>query len=190
MADRRYVSQPRDKPAFEASNAFLLVLLEVAASNIKQDPSQAAFVESMVKILCHGFLKEAQEGHITTEQLGPAYTAVVSAAARHDVQLVQYAIDQLEKVSFDTQAYKQTINLIRISCIPFIPRQEMAEYLDRITWVILDAPQASESRLELAAHAYKVIMNNIPDESKQMGIEWWLRHRRVFQSQKEQRAKL
>jgi hypothetical protein len=66
----------------------------------------------------------------------------------------------------------------------------MNEYLDSVARIILDAPQGSDARLELAAQAFKVIMNDIPDESKQLGIDWWLRYRRVFQVQKEARAKL
>lgn len=190
FTDNRYFVRPEHRSAFQASNAFLLVLLEVASNSLERDSTQASFVDSMVRICANGLLKESRDGSVTTEQLLPAYTAVIRAAARYDIELVHYCIDLLDTITFDTKEYTQTLDMIRISAIPSIPEPEMQEYLDGISRIILNAPHGSDSRIELARQAFKVVMNEIPDESKQVGIEWWLKHRRVFQSQKDLQAKL
>jgi hypothetical protein len=186
----KYFVRPEHRTAFEASHAFVLVLLDVASNTLDKDSTQAHFVEAMVKICAQGLLKDARHGSVTSAQLLPAFTAVVRAAARYDTVLVAYCVEQLDSADFDSQEYVTAVNMIRISIIPSIPQPDMAKYLDSVATVILAAPQGSEARLELAAHAFKVIMNDIPDETRQEGLDWWLKYRRVFQSQKEMRARL
>jgi hypothetical protein len=80
---------------------------------------------------------------------------------------------------------------VQVSIAAYVPAPDVKAYLSNtVAKVVLSQPRGSESRTELAALAFKVVMKDFPDESKQTGIEWWLRWRRVFQSEKEMVARL
>lgn len=79
---------------------------------------------------------------------------------------------------------------MRVSIAAFVPAPEMSAYLDSLAKLILSQPRGSDSRNELASLAFKTVMKDFPDESKQKGIDWWLRWRRRFQGDKELQARL
>lgn len=84
----------------------------------------------------------------------------------------------LDTATFEDKAYSNTIKQIRVAAAPYIPRLDLPTYLDNLATLILATPRDSETRLELSSLTFKTIMQDMPDESKQFAIEWWLRWRR------------
>lgn len=183
--------RPEHRASFEAAHAFLLALLEVASESLQRDPSQAPFVDALVQICAHGLLREARDGSVTTDQLKEAYPAVVRAATRVSPDLVHNCVQRVENIVFKTNEHEQARRSVQVSIAAYVPAPDVKAYLSNtVAKAVLSQPRGSESRTELAALAFKVVMKDFPDESKQTGIEWWLRWRRVFQSEKEMVARL
>ncbi|KAL1412969.1 hypothetical protein Q8F55_000718 [Vanrija albida] len=176
----QYMVRPQHKASFEASFAFLLVLVDAASETALSEPSQGPFVDALVHILAHGLIKQTRDGSISPDQLKAAYPTVVKAASRRSPVLVATAIKQIEDANFEADEAKDAVRIIRIGLIPYIPGPDMPEYLENIAQLILSTKQGTDARLEAASTAFQVIMKDIPDESRQYGIEWWQRWRRRF----------
>lgn len=180
-AHARYIVRPQHRASFEAANAFLLTLLDTASNSLQTDLSQGPFVDALALILAAALLRQARDEGVKAEQLGAAYPLVVRAAARRSVELVEQCIALLNAATFPTKEYEFSVKKIRIAIAPHIPRPLMPAYLDAIAQLMIEYPRDSEARLELAGLAFKVVMGDMPDESKQMAVEWWLRWRRRFE---------
>jgi hypothetical protein len=143
--------------------------------------TQGPFVEALTLIVAYNLLRHAREEAVKAEQLGAAYPLVVRAGGRRSTDLVAQCVKMLDNATFPTKEYEFAVKKIRILIAPSIPRALMPEYLDSIARLITETPRESEARLELAGLAFKVVMGDMPDESKQMAVEWWLRWRRRFE---------
>ncbi|TXT13499.1 hypothetical protein VHUM_00866 [Vanrija humicola] len=176
----KYMVRPQHKASFEASFAFLLVLVDAASETALSEPNQGPFVDALVHILAQGLIKQTRDGSISPSQLKAAYPTVVKAASRRSPALVATTINQIKDAEFKTDEAKDTVRIVRIMLIPYVPGPEIPEYLETIAQLILSTKQGSDARLEAASTAFQVIMKEIPDESRQYGIEWWQRWRRRF----------
>lgn len=181
QANTRYIVRPQHRVSFEAANAFLLTLLDTASSTLTTDMTQGPFVDALSVIVAHSLLRHARDEAVKAEQLGAAYPLVVRAAGRRSTDLVAQCLSMLDSAKFPNKEYEFAVKKIRILIAPAIPRSLMPAYLDSIAKIITDTPRESEARLELAGLAFKVVMGDMPDESKQMAVEWWLRWRRRFE---------
>lgn len=181
IADNRYVVRPQHRASFEAANAFLLVLLDTASNTLQTDLTQGPFVDALTIIIAHTLLRHSRDESVKADQLGAAYPMVVRCASRRSVELVEQCITMLNAATFPTKEYEFAVKKIRIAIAPAVPRPLIESYLDSIAQLILESPRESEARLELAGLAFKVVMGDMPDESKQLAVEWWLRWRRRFE---------
>lgn len=156
----------------------MLTLVETASQRLQYDPSQGPFVDALVTICAVSLLQGARDGSVKPDQLGAAYPGVVRAASRRSVDLVYACIGHINAASIPSAEYSKTIRTIRVAVAPFIPKPDLQAYLDNLVPVILSTPRDSDERLELSALTFKTIMQDMPDESKQLAIDWWLRWRR------------
>lgn len=167
-----------------------MALIDAASSHLEVDPSQGGFVEAMVYFVAHALLRQSRDGSVTAEQLRQAYPQLVNYASRRSPELVQQCITLLNKAEFGSDEYQRAVHAIRIGLIPAVPTPVMADYLNDITQLILSVPKGSEERLELSSLAFKAVMQEMPDETKQLGIDWWLKHRRLFDGKDDPTARL
>ncbi|BEJ03819.1 hypothetical protein CcaverHIS641_0109940 [Cutaneotrichosporon cavernicola] len=178
---QKYIVRPIHRASFEAANAFMLTLLDTASSTLVTDMTQGPFVDALTVILAHSLLRHARDGSVKAEQLGAAYPLVVKAAGRRSTDLVAQCISMLDEATFSSKDYEFAVKKIRIMIASNIPRSLMPAYLDSIAKLITNTPRESEARLELSGLAFKVVMGNVPDESKQLAVDWWLQWRRRFE---------
>ncbi|GMK57673.1 hypothetical protein CspeluHIS016_0405070 [Cutaneotrichosporon spelunceum] len=178
---QKYIVRPNHRASFEAANAFMLTLLDTASSTLATDMTQGPFVDALTVILAHSLLRHARDGSVKADQLSAAYPLLVKAASRRSTDLVGRCFSMLDNATFSNKEYEFAVKKIRIMITPYILRSRMAEYLDSIAKIITDTPRDSEARLELSGIAFKVVMGEVPDESKQMAVEWWLKWRRRFE---------
>lgn len=182
--------RPQHKTSFQSAFAFLMALVDAASSHLEYDPSQGGFVDAMVLFVAHALLRESRDGSVTTEQLRQAYPHLVRCASRRSAELVHQCINLLNETEFTSAEYQRAVNAIRVGLIPAVPAPAMAAYLDKIANLILSTPKDSEERLELSSLAFKAVIQEMPDETKQEGIDWWLKHRRLFDNKDDPTARL
>ena len=65
--------------------------------------------------------------------------------------------------------------------MPFIPHSALPAYLDDLVRRITELDTNLPQRQELSALAFKVVVEDLPDVSKRLGIEWWLEWRDRFE---------
>ena len=63
--------------------------------------------------------------------------------------------------------------LARISIAQYVPATKLRPYLDRLADDIANTP-AGDERLELAANAFGMVVRELGDQQKRIGIDWWL----------------
>ena len=63
--------------------------------------------------------------------------------------------------------------LARISIAQYVPTTKLRPYLDRLADDIVNTP-AGDERLELAANAFGMVVRELGDQQKRIGIDWWL----------------
>ena len=64
---------------------------------------------------------------------------------------------------------------------PSISGRDLRDYLNTLATCIMETDESSPQRLELAALAFKTVIEDLPDESKRLGIDWWLEWRDRFE---------
>jgi len=62
-----------------------------------------------------------------------------------------------------------------------VPKADLPVYLDEVADQMMATGVDSNQRLELAALAFKTVIEDFPDESKESGIRWWLEWRDRFE---------
>jgi hypothetical protein len=125
-------------------------------------------------------IQQASNGDISTDQLRSVYSLILRSASPPQTR---YCLDLLRSTKAQTGKIDlaQTIRIIGVASIPSIPLLELPLYLDDLAHIVLETEAGSVGRLELAALAFKVVMEEMGDESKLVGIDWWLRWRDVFE---------
>ena len=63
---------------------------------------------------------------------------------------------------------------VAIRLAPYIPTCDLPAYLDSISTAIQETPRGSEDRLILMEEAFKMVTQDLRDEHRRLGMEWWL----------------
>ena len=107
----------------------------------------------------------------------------MQAAARRGPLSVQQCVQLLEtdQSAGTASDLLQNLRLIRISIAPHIPLPQLSSYLSDVADQIMDAKTNSASRFEMAGLAFKTIIEDFPDASKGLGMEWWMSWRDQFE---------
>jgi hypothetical protein len=121
------------------------------------------------------------QSKISADQLRSSYPTITEIASKTDDHLAQQCIDQLDMAVGEEPDARQTMLLLRISLALYIPIRGLRGYLNRLAVDIIETPPG-EGRLELAAKAFGMVVNDLGDDRKQMGREWWLRWKRDIEN--------
>jgi hypothetical protein len=77
-------------------------------------------------------------------------------------------------------AWKHALLLTRLSISGHVPAPLLRNHLDRIASDIQQIPQGSTRRHELAAAAFNMVLEDLGDDQRRIGMEWWLEKRDAF----------
>ena len=136
-----------------------------------------------------------RDDEISPDQFRLAYPLIVESASRGRLACIDSCNAYLNEASFQTNTEETlipTLRLTRISIAPFISRPNLPQYLDDLASIILDTAPRSSRRSELAEAAFKMVIEELPDESKTTGLEWWMKWKDEIlgKEQMSERAKL
>ena len=101
---------------------------------------------------------------------------------------INLVLDRLSSVKEPGKA--QALRALRIELASYVPFPDLAQYLDDLAWCILDSESGTRYRSSLAEAAYHMVIQGLPDESRRMGMEWWLKWKDAFEDKDKERAKL
>jgi hypothetical protein len=93
-------------------------------------------------------------------------------ASKCNDELAPDCINHLETTIANPE-HKHTAMLTRISIAQYVPATKLRPYLDRLADDIAATP-AGDERLELAANAFGMVVRELGDQQKRIGIDWWL----------------
>jgi len=96
-------------------------------------------------------------------------------ASKCNDELALDCINHLESTIIDHK-HKHTTILARISVAQYVPATKLRPYLDRLADDIADTP-AGDERLELAANAFGMVVRELGDQQRRIGIDWWLQRK-------------
>lgn len=113
---------------------------------------------------------------MTSDQSRAAYVEVVKAAATLSVDDVRSCIESLEVAQTDHPS--QGLRLVRLSIIPYVPTSMLLSFLNTTADVILASSDVD--RAALTQVVFKIIVEELGDEGKVMGMQWWLDWRGRF----------
>jgi hypothetical protein len=111
-------------------------------------------------------------GDITADHFESTYPPTVGLASKVHDDLALSCIDQLETLDVNAE-HKHSAMLTRIATAQYITTGKLRSYLDQLADDISDTP-AGDKRLELAAKAFGMVVRELGDQQKKIGIEWWL----------------
>jgi len=97
----------------------------------------------------------------------------VDLASKVSDELTLGCINQLGESAESAREHKHIFMLTRISTAQFVPIANLRSYLDELAVGIANTP-AGDKRLELAANAFGMVVRELGDEQKKVGIDWWL----------------
>lgn len=96
-----------------------------------------------------------------------------------DDALAVDCIQQLDTIDTNPK-HKHIVMLTRIATARYIPNCQLRSYLDKLADEIADTP-AGDERLELAAGAFGMVVRELGDQQKRIGIDWWLERKRQIE---------
>ncbi|WVQ96161.1 hypothetical protein IAU59_003264 [Kwoniella sp. CBS 9459] len=204
----RHVHRPQHRSSFEAAHAFLLALLRSAGESLDSPKPQAAFYDALLPHYLNIITKQANRGDITSEQLRSAFPLIVESASHHrwssssSLSSIQTCLSYLS-----TMGDSQDTRIIRIDIAPYIPRSILPAYLEDLGQMISsisasasasasgstgerDDSALQEHRLhtdldanlnlylDLKKRAFEMVVRDLPDDCKSIGIDWWTRFER------------
>ncbi|WVF68629.1 hypothetical protein IAT40_003399 [Kwoniella sp. CBS 6097] len=172
----RHVYRPEHRSSFEAAHAFLLGLLRSVGESLDSRSPQTAFFDALLPNYLNILTKQAKRGDISSEQLRSAFPIIFESASHRSYTSIQLCLTYPSNV-----AESADIRSIKISCAPHIPAQELSAYLERLAQMILGVEQDSEERLDLSKQAFEMVVKDLGDHVKVVGIDWWTRHRDEFE---------
>lgn len=68
----------------------------------------------------------------------------------------------------------QALRQARIAITPHITFDNLSAYLDDLAWCILDTKSLTSERDEVVEAAFRMVIEGLPDESRRIGMDWWL----------------
>ncbi|OCF46094.1 hypothetical protein I317_00184 [Kwoniella heveanensis CBS 569] len=177
----RHVYRPGHQPSFEAAHAFLLALLRSAGESLHTSAPQVAFFDALLPNYLNTITKQAKRGDITSKQFRSAYPVIVESASHRSPASVQTCLSYLSGMPDS-----HDVRTIRISVTPHLPASNLPTYVEDLAQIILGVAQDSEERLDLSKQAFEMVIRNLGDDVRSIGIEWWIRYRDEFEGRKRE----
>ncbi|WVR08225.1 hypothetical protein IAU60_005272 [Kwoniella sp. DSM 27419] len=171
-----HIHQTSHRASFEAAHSFLLALLRSASESLDTITPQRDFFDALLPNYLASLTKHASRGDLQPETLKVAFPLVVECAARRSPASVNLCLSQLASLRPSPET-----RFIRIALTPHIPAERVPSYLDDLASMILDTPRDSEERLDLSRRAFEMVIKDLGDEVKGLGVEWWSSHREGFE---------
>nr|KIR46902.1 hypothetical protein I312_03795 [Cryptococcus bacillisporus CA1280] len=156
------------RPSFEAAHAFFLSLLRSSSATFGTSSSQTDFFDVLLPNYLTILIKQINGGNISDEQFKDAFPLVTSYAALRGPSSVSLCRLYLSRLSPSLASRQVAIRLA-----PYIPTSDLPAYLDNISIAIQETPKGSEDRLLLMEEAFKMVSQDLRDEHKRLGMEWW-----------------
>ncbi|WWD04163.1 hypothetical protein V865_002229 [Kwoniella europaea PYCC6329] len=171
----RHVYKPDHKSSFEASHALLLALLKSSAESLARDDAQAAFLDALLPNYVNILIKQYSQKHISSEQFRQAFPLIVESASKRSSTSTTLCLSSLLTLTPDSD-----IRHIRVAITPYIDAAHLPAYLDDLAKVIMSTDNNSEERMDLTRNAFEIVVKDLSDENKHVGIEWWIKWRDEF----------
>ncbi|AAW43468.2 expressed protein [Cryptococcus deneoformans JEC21] len=157
------------RPSFEAAHTFFLSLLRASAATFGTSASQSDFFDILLPNYLTILIKQINSGNISDNQFKDAYPMITSYAALRGPSSVSLCRLYMSRLS-PSRASRQ----VAIRLAPYIPTCDLPAYLDSISTAIQETPRGSEDRLILMEEAFKMVTQDLRDEHRRLGMEWWL----------------
>ncbi|OWZ44716.1 hypothetical protein C356_03328 [Cryptococcus neoformans c45] len=157
------------RPSFEAAHAFFLSLLRSSAPTFGTSAPQSDFFDALLPNYLVILTKQINSGNINADQFKDAYPLITSYAALRGPLSVSLCRLYMSRLSPSLASRQVAIRLA-----PYIPTSDLPAYLDNIATVIQEASKGSEDRLILMEEAFKMVTQDLRDEHRGLGMEWWL----------------
>lgn len=113
------------------------------------------------------------QGDISVDQFRSSYVVTVDLASKVSDDLALSCINELDRFAESAREHEHILMLTRISTAQSVPIIKLRPYLDELAIDIAKTP-AGDKRLELAASAFGMVLRELGDEQKKIGIDWWL----------------
>ncbi|WRT69505.1 uncharacterized protein IL334_006491 [Kwoniella shivajii] len=172
----RHVVRPSHHASFEASHAFMLTLLKSSAASLESSHSQEAFFDALLPNYLDILTKQYRSDEITPEQFRQAFPLIVGSSSKRSPDAVQNCLSALS-----TMPETAEIRKIRVSITPYIPSTDLPLYLDDLAQMIVRTGTDSEERLDLVKSAFEMIVRDMSDAHRSIGIDWWLKWKTEFE---------
>ncbi|ORY34958.1 hypothetical protein BCR39DRAFT_515796 [Naematelia encephala] len=183
VAERRVID-PIHAASFAAAHAFVLAVLKASADSTTMTTNQRALSGELLTFYSSLIFKQARQGDITSDQLGAAFSvllAVASDISPHHLQALFHLLDA-ESLRLDDHAgYATTLLFLRISSAAYVPLPGLRLYLDDLARGILQRVESGGASLDVAGAAFKMVIEDLPDESREVGMGWWMDWRDAFE---------
>ncbi|WWC95389.1 hypothetical protein V866_002251 [Kwoniella sp. B9012] len=171
----RHVHKPDHKSSFEASHAFLLALLKTSAESLNRNDAQAAFFDALLPTYVNILIKQYSQKHISSQQFRQAFPLIVESASKRSPTFTTLCLTSLL-----TLTPSSDISHIRMAITPYIDAARLPAYLDDLATVIMSTDNNSEERMDLTRNAFEMVVKDLSDENKHIGIDWWIKWRDRF----------
>ncbi|WWC93010.1 uncharacterized protein L201_007974 [Kwoniella dendrophila CBS 6074] len=172
----RCIFQPNHKSSFEASHAFFLALLRISTDNLETDNSQSAFYDALLPNYLNILIRQYSQKHISPEQFRQAFPMIVESASKRSSESLRLCLDRLSSLPPNKE-----MRQIRITITPYINTPDLPQYLENLAQIILETDKHSEERTDLMKSAFEMVVRDLSDSNKHLGIKWWLKYRRDFE---------
>ncbi|WVQ79361.1 hypothetical protein IAT38_001458 [Cryptococcus sp. DSM 104549] len=179
----RHAHRPLHRSSYEAAHALFISLLRSSSETLATAHPQGDFFDALVPAYLAILCKQATSGDITADQLKEAFPIILSAASLRSNASINLCLTSLASLP-PSPATRQT----RILAAPYLPSPSLPAYLDDLAQMILGVERDSPERLELASTAFKMVVHDLRDEVKGVGVEWWMRWRWEFEGRERKEA--
>ncbi|WVQ66477.1 uncharacterized protein L199_004658 [Kwoniella botswanensis] len=171
----RHVHKPDHKSSFEASHAFLLALLRTSSESLAGNDAQTAFFDALLPNHTNILIKQYSQKHISSEQFRQAFPLIVESASKRSPTSTALCLSYLSALTPNPD-----IRHIRVAITPFIDSARLPRHLKDLAQMILTTEKNSEERMDLTRNAFEIVVRDLSDENKHVGIEWWIKWRDEF----------
>ncbi|KAK6908899.1 hypothetical protein I203_102905 [Kwoniella mangroviensis CBS 8507] len=165
----RHAHKPTHKGSFEASHAFLLALIRTSSEGLSRNDAQTAFFDSLLPNYINIIIKQYSQKHISSEQFRQAFPLIVESASKRSPPSVAFCLSYLS-----TLKPNPDIRHIRVTITPFIDSARLPGYLEDLAQMILTTEKNSEERMDLTRNAFEMVVKDLSDKNKHVGIDWWI----------------
>ncbi|WVO13768.1 hypothetical protein L204_101390 [Cryptococcus depauperatus] len=172
----KHAHRPEHQHSFDAAHALFLTLLKSSSEGLQTDNPQAAFFDCLLPNYLKILIKQANSDNITSDQLIQALPQIASYASARNFASVSMCLHHLSALPSSLATH-----IIEIRVAPYIATHQLPIYLERIAESIMSFQQDSEERLKLMSEAFKMVSQDLRDDLKVLGAQWWLKWKDEFE---------